>query len=119
MGGLKFLIHAMLAMKYIPANARADGDIARAMHAEAGAAPFRFMSIDNAISNLLRFDWYALLLGMQDKPELASPVGAETRAKKRIGFEGPVSGLALHHHHPPCAKCNVPGHIFDESCTRY
>jgi DNA (cytosine-5)-methyltransferase 1 len=36
-----------------------NGDIARAVHAEPGTAPFRFVSIDDAISDLPRFDWCA------------------------------------------------------------
>lgn len=34
-----------------------NGDIARAVHAEPGIAPFRYVSIDDAISDLPRFDW--------------------------------------------------------------
>ena len=37
-----------------------NGDIARAVHAEPGTAPFRFVSIDDAISDLPRFDWCAV-----------------------------------------------------------
>jgi DNA (cytosine-5)-methyltransferase 1 len=33
-------------------------DIARAVRAEAGTAPFGFVTIDDAISDLPRFDWY-------------------------------------------------------------
>lgn len=36
-----------------------NGDIARAVRAEAGTAPFKFVSIDDAISDLPRFDWCA------------------------------------------------------------
>lgn len=34
-----------------------NGDIARAVRAEPGIAPFKFVSIDDAISDLPRFDW--------------------------------------------------------------
>src|SRR5579863_7309169 len=34
-----------------------NGDVARAVRAEAGIAPFKFVSIDDAISDLPRFDW--------------------------------------------------------------
>ena len=34
-----------------------NGDIARAVRAEAGTAPYKFVSIDDAISDLPRFDW--------------------------------------------------------------
>ena len=37
-----------------------NGDIARAVRAEAGIAPFKFVSIDDAISDLPRFDWCEL-----------------------------------------------------------
>ncbi|KAI9510780.1 S-adenosyl-L-methionine-dependent methyltransferase [Russula earlei] len=103
MGGLKFLVHAMLAMNYqvrfcllqaahygtpqtrvrfflfgarhgypllvapqpthdFPRTHRLEvrfpnGDIAQAVHAEAGTAPFKFVTIDDAISDLPRFDW--------------------------------------------------------------
>ena len=36
-----------------------NGDIARTVRAEAGTAPFKFVTIDDAISDLPRFDWYA------------------------------------------------------------
>jgi DNA (cytosine-5)-methyltransferase 1 len=36
-----------------------NGDIARAVRAEVGTAPFKFVSIDDAISDLPRFDWCA------------------------------------------------------------
>lgn len=36
-----------------------NGDIARAVRAEAGTAPYKFVSIDDAISDLPRFDWWA------------------------------------------------------------
>ena len=36
-----------------------NGDIARVVRAEAGTAPFKFVTIDDAISDLPRFDWCA------------------------------------------------------------
>ena len=36
-----------------------NGDIARTVSAEAGTAPYKFVSIEDAISDLPRFDWYA------------------------------------------------------------
>ncbi|KAH9973348.1 S-adenosyl-L-methionine-dependent methyltransferase [Lactifluus volemus] len=103
MGGLKFLVQAMLSMNYqvrfcllqaahygtpqtrvrfflfaarrgyplvavpqpthdFPQTHKLEirfpnGDIARAVRAEPGTAPFKFVSIDDAISDLPRFDW--------------------------------------------------------------
>jgi DNA (cytosine-5)-methyltransferase 1 len=37
-----------------------NGDIARAVRAEAGMSPFGFITIDDAISDLPRFDWCVL-----------------------------------------------------------
>jgi site-specific DNA-cytosine methylase len=89
-----------------------NGDIARAVWAEAGTAPFKFVSIDDAISDLPRFDWCESLLSlscldlapeddvsreiMQEEPELepsfcretnrgAPTRGANTRAGVRPG----------------------------------
>ncbi|KAH9013666.1 S-adenosyl-L-methionine-dependent methyltransferase [Lactarius hengduanensis] len=155
MGGLKFLVHAMLAMNYqvrfcllqaahygtpqtrvrffllaarrghplpsapqpthdFPRTHRLEvhfpnGDIARAVHAEAGTAPFRFVSIDDAISDLPRFDWCVSYL--PSDPTLSAQRRAKRaermpalrcdQAKKHIGFEGPVSGAGLRYHHVP------------------
>ena len=108
-----------------------NGDIARAVRAEAGTAPFRFVSIDDAISDLPRFDWCAAtpicarlrarrrLISVRSRmdPSLrrkSAQKRAEARvraasvsslvcdqAKKHIGFEGPVSGAGLRYHHAP------------------
>ena len=92
-----------------------NGDIARAVRAEAGTAPFKFVSIDDAISDLLRFDWCESPLSisclylvteddvsreiMQEEPEYEPPAfaeadgGAPTRgANPRIGVR---SGEAI------------------------
>jgi DNA (cytosine-5)-methyltransferase 1 len=44
-----------------------NGDIARAIHAEAGTAPFRFVTIDDAISDLPRFDWCDLYIPLSHR----------------------------------------------------
>ncbi|KAF8262785.1 S-adenosyl-L-methionine-dependent methyltransferase [Lactarius quietus] len=151
MGGLKFLVHAMLAMNYqvrfcllqaahygtpqtrvrffllaarhghpLPAAPQPthdfpptnrlevrfpNGDIARAVRAEPGTAPFRFVSIDDAISDLPRFDWcvpnpWTKRAEARERAQSIPSLVCD-QAKKRIGFEGPVSGLALRYHHPP------------------
>ena len=100
------------------------------MHAEPGIAPFRFVSIDDAISDLPRFDWCVvqftshrlllLNLGYRMNPSLrrlsaqkrdeareraaAVPTLVCDQAKKHVGFKGPVvsgSGTGLRYHHPP------------------
>ncbi|KAH8997167.1 S-adenosyl-L-methionine-dependent methyltransferase [Lactarius hatsudake] len=155
MGGLKFLVHAMLAMNYqvrfcllqaahygtpqtrvrfflfaarrghplpsapqpthdFPRTHRLEvhfpnGDIARAVHAEVGTAPFRFVSIDDAISDLPRFDWKNPSLNRLSAQKRAEareraervPALRCDQTKKHIGFEGPVSGAGLRYHHAP------------------
>ena len=81
-----------------------NGDIARAVRAEPGTAPFKFVSIDDAISDLPRFDWCGISLPYlvwasdisreipQDEPEpepsafAEADRGAATRgANTRVG----------------------------------
>ncbi|KAI0296343.1 S-adenosyl-L-methionine-dependent methyltransferase [Multifurca ochricompacta] len=154
MGGLKFLVHAMLTMNYqvrfcllqaahygtpqtrvrfflfaarrgypllaapqpthdFPLTHKLEvrfpnGDVARAVRAEAGTAPFKFVSIDDAISDLPRFDW--------TNPNLKFlPVEKRSEARKRaaeipalecdqekpyVGFTG---GAVRYHHAPRTA----------------
>ncbi|KAI9429370.1 hypothetical protein BJY52DRAFT_1345301 [Lactarius psammicola] len=123
MGGLKFLVHAMLAMEArhygtpqtrvrffliaarcgtpLPAATQPTHDFPRTHHLEAGTAPFRFVSIDDAISDLPRFDWTNPSLHRLRERGARVPALKCDQAKKHIGFEGPVSGTGLRYHHPP------------------
>ncbi|KAF8262492.1 hypothetical protein EI94DRAFT_1704732 [Lactarius quietus] len=103
-GWPQVLVHAMLAMNYqfcfclfqaahYGTPLTCDGDIARAVHTKADAAPFRFVSIDNAVSNLL-LNVALANMGMQDEPELASPVGQKHACGVAETYGRPAAFLA-------------------------
>jgi len=81
-----------------------NGDIARAVRAEAGIAPFRFVSIDDAISDLPRFDWINPTLSSlsQQKRNEACQRAVHIPSlecdpeKPSVGFRG-----AARYHHAP------------------
>ncbi|KAH9984055.1 S-adenosyl-L-methionine-dependent methyltransferase, partial [Russula compacta] len=142
MGGLKFLVHAMLALNYqvrfcllqaahygtpqtrvrfflfaarrgypllaapppthdFPQTHKLEvrfpnGDIARAVHAEAGTAPFSFVTIDDAISDLPRFDWCESKRNEARERAVHIPVLECDHEKPYVGVKGP----ARYHHAP-------------------
>ncbi|KAI9436438.1 hypothetical protein H4582DRAFT_2158125 [Lactarius indigo] len=90
-------------------------DIASAVLAKVGTAPFSFVSINDAIGDLPHFNWKnpsLSRLSTQKRAEAREraermPALRRDQMKKHIGFEGFISGTGLHYHHAPRISFHV------------